>query len=289
MKNNQKFWQIILNLSLITIVLVWANNAVAETLTDRIANFPNWQNKPSINSAKIELIYPDWMAGNWNVKSTLVDMLAPLAPEIVTPGFENNRQYLHQPINFQVRFIKLKSNLNSQEISEQKLINFPTSWDSVINNSKIEKLDLPPEAVIADREFNGLNIGKALLGDDAILSVNIDKDNPNRQTTILADNLELVSLITSRGSEQLNPDNFISCEITQQLFQGETMIYLNEVETTTDYHHIIDENGGEIIEANQITAIYLSPQDPDYFLAVNHPVALYRYQLELSAVLGIRE
>ncbi|MGK7919197.1 MAG: DUF6816 family protein [Trichodesmium sp.] len=284
MKKYQKFWQVILNLSLITIVLLLPNNAAAETLTDRIANFPNWENKPSINSAKTDLIYPDWMAGNWNVKSTLIDMVAPLAPEIVTPGFENNRQYLHQPVDFQVRFIKPELNLNSQEISAQKLINFPTYWDSAINNSKIEKLDLPPDAVIADREFNGLNIGKALLGDDAILSVKINQDNPNRQTTILANNLELVSVITSRGSQQLKPDNFISCEITQQLFQGETMVYLNEVETTTDYHHIIDKNRGEIIQANQITAIYLSPQDPDYFLAVNHPVALYRYQLELSAV-----
>ncbi|MGD1702022.1 DUF6816 family protein [Dapis sp. BLCC M229] len=289
MKVYQNFWQVILNLSLIIIILLWTNDAAAETLADRIANFPNWENKPSISAAKKDLIYPDWMEGNWNVKSTLIDMVAPLAPEIVTPGFENNRQYLDQPVNFQVRFIKLKSNLNTKEISGQKLINFPASWNSVINNSKIEKLDLPPEAVIADREFNGLNIGKELLGDDAILSVKIDQDNPNRQTTILADNLELVSVITSRASEQLNPDNFISCEITQQLFQGETMIYLNEVETTTDYHHIIDEDRGEIIEANQITAIYLSPQDPDYFLAVNRPVALYRYQLELSAPLGSGE
>ncbi len=284
MKNYQNFWQVILNLSLIIIILLWTNDVAAETLADRIANFPNWENKPSISAAKTDLIYPDWMAGNWNVKSTLIDMVAPLAPEIVTPGFENNRQYLDKPVNFQVRFIKLKSNLNTKEISEQKLINFPTSWSSVINNRKIEKFNLPPEAVIADREFNGLNIGKALLGDEAILSVKIDRDNSNRQTTILADNLELVSVITSRASEQLNPDNFISCEITQQLFQGETMIYLNEVETTTDYHHIIDENRGEIIEANQITAIYLSPQDPDYFLAGDRPVALYRYQLELSAV-----
>ncbi len=284
MKNYHNFWQVILNLSLITIVLFLPNNAAAETLADRIANFPNWENKPSISAAKTDLIYPEWMAGNWNVKSTLIDMIAPLAPEIVTPGFENNRQYLHQPVNFKVRFIKFESNLNTKEISEQKLISFPTFLSSTINNSKIEKLDLPPGAVIADREFNGLNIGKALLGDDAILSVKIDQDNPNRQTTILANNLELVSVITSRASEQLNPDNFISCEITQQLFQGETMIYLNEVETTTDYHHITDKNRGEIIEANQITAIYLSPQDPDYFLAGDRPVALYLYQLELSAV-----
>ncbi|NEP44459.1 MAG: hypothetical protein F6K35_36680 [Okeania sp. SIO2H7] len=273
-KNYQKFWQVIWSLCLITIILLRANNAIAGTLTSRIDDFPNWENKPSISIAKEDLIYPDWMAGNWNVKSTLIDMVAPLAPEIVTPGFENNRKYLHQSVNFKVRFIKFEPNLNIEEISQQKLINLPIYWST-------EKSDLPPEAVIADREFNGLNIGKALLGDDAILSVKIDQNNPNRQTTILLDNLELVSVITGRAREQLNSDNFITCEITQQLFQGETMIYLNEVETTTDYHHIIDENQGEIIEANQITAIYLSPQDPDYFVAGNHPVALYRYQLEL--------
>ena len=36
------------------------------------------------------------------------------------------------------------------------------------------------------------------------------------------------------------------------------------------------------IEAEQITAIYLSPQDPDYFTAAGRPVALYRYELILD-------
>ena len=35
------------------------------------------------------------------------------------------------------------------------------------------------------------------------------------------------------------------------------------------------------VEADQVTAIYLSPKDPDYFTAGGHPVALYRYRLEL--------
>jgi hypothetical protein len=38
------------------------------------------------------------------------------------------------------------------------------------------------------------------------------------------------------------------------------------------------------IEAEQITAIYLSPQDPDYFKAAGHPVALYRYHLQLNKI-----
>ena len=62
-------------------------------------------------------------------------------------------------------------------------------------------------------------------------------------------------------------------------------IYLNEVETTTAYRVVEGgENGDSAskrIEADQVTAIYLSPKDPDYFAAGGHPVALYRYRLEL--------
>ena len=59
----------------------------------------------------------------------------------------------------------------------------------------------------------------------------------------------------------------------------ENQIYLNEVETTTAYE--LKQTG---IEANQVTAIYLYPQDPNYFQANSRPVALYRYQLELLPV-----
>lgn len=44
----------------------------------------------------------------------------------------------------------------------------------MINNNKIEKLDLFLEVVIVDWEFNGLNIGKVFLGDDVILFVKIN-------------------------------------------------------------------------------------------------------------------
>ncbi len=57
-------------------------------------------------------------------------------------------------------------------------------------------------------------------------------------------------------------------------------IYLNEVETTTAYQLL----SSGAIAANQLTAIYLSPQGPDYFAAIGHPVALYRYRLDLLPV-----
>jgi len=96
---------------------------------------------------------------------------------------------------------------------------------------------------------------------------------------------QLISIVTSRGTETPNPREFVSTEISQQVFRGESDIYLNEVETTTAYRVVGDGKNGDSaskrIEADQVTAIYLSPQDPDYFAAGGHPVALYRYRLEL--------
>ena len=51
---------------------------------------------------------------------------------------------------------------------------------------------------------------------------------------------------------------------------------INEVESTTAYQALPNL----AIEANQVTAVYLSPQDPDYFKANSQPVALYRYRLK---------
>ncbi|MEG4805244.1 hypothetical protein QUB63_31965 [Microcoleus sp. ARI1-B5] len=247
---------------LVLAVLLWGGGARAGVLGDRISSFPDWNSKPPIAVAKGDLVYPDWMVGNWNVASTLVDLAAPLAPNIVTPGFESNRQYLQQPVLFKVRF------------QPEKNIGLISNYTSKM-----------PKKIVADRTFNGLNIAKAYLGEGGVLSVKVDPNNPNRQITILKGSRQLISIVTSRGTETPNPLEFVSAEISQQVFRGETDIYLNEVETTTAYRVFGNgKNGGSAskkIEADQVTAIYLSPQDPDYFAAGGHPVALYRYRLEL--------
>lgn len=247
---------------LVLAVFMWSGDGLAGVLADRISSFPNWDSKAPIAVAQGDLVYPDWMAGNWNVASTLVDLAAPLAPNIVTPGFEGNRRYLQQPVLFKVRF--------QPEKNTGIVFNF---------QSKIA------QKIVADRTFNGLNIAKAYLGDRAVLSVKVDPTNPNRQITVLKGERQLVSIVTGRGTETLNPREFVSSEISQQVFRGESDIYLNEVETTTAYRVLggreNTDSASQKIEADQVTAIYLSPQDPDYFAAGGHPVALYRYRLEL--------
>ncbi len=252
--------RIFYNFCLILVLLFWSSVAQAGQLTQRLAQFPHWESKPPVSAASGDLIYPDWMEGTWNVTSTLVDLAAPLAPELVTPGFESNRQYLNQPVSFTVRFVKSSS-------TNQTGIILPLQTKT---------------QVIADRAFNGLNIGRAYLGDRAIQSVKVDPNSPNRQITLLRGDRQLISIVTARGSEKPNSDQFVATEVSQQIFGGKPQLYFNTVETTTAYTFI--QSKIPQIEADQITAVYLSPQDPDYFKAIDKPVALYRYRLQLLPI-----
>jgi hypothetical protein len=210
------------------------------------------------------LVYPDWFAGTWQMTSTLVEMIAPLAPEIVTPGFEGNRQFLQQPITNPIRFIPAQ----------------------VEGGRFLGRILKTQTKIVADRAFNGLNLARAYLGEDGVVSVTVDPDNPNRQITFLKGNQQLMSTVTGRAIEAPTDQDFVTTEVFQQFFGGNRpTVYLNEVENTTAYH--FDPNHDPKLTATQITAIYLSPQDPHYFKALNHPVALYRYQLTFQKTVPV--
>ncbi|NDJ17198.1 DUF6816 family protein [Myxacorys almedinensis] len=248
----------------VLLFVLWIPIASAAPLRDRISSFPDWHSKPPVKPANQDIFYPDWLAGTWQVKSTLVDLVAPLAPSIVSPGFDSNRTYINQPVVFNVRFAKRN---NSSSIL------------SVLNVSK------PISVVIADRAFNSLNIARAYLDDPSepsntdrtVLAVKVDPTSPNKQITLLRDGYQLTSTITGRATETPSSKEFITTEIVQQVFRGTAQPSLNQVETTTAYQH---HPTPPTIDADQITAIYLSPQDPNYFKAGETPVALYRYRLE---------
>jgi hypothetical protein len=258
--------------------MFWTSEAQAGQLADRLAQFPYWESKPPVTTAEGDLLYPDWMEGTWKVTSTLVDQVAPLAPELVTPGFESNRRYLNQPVSFLVQFQAV--NDSTSAIGDRILRFLPSTTQGSYQGDSFVKSNAP--AVVADRAFNGLNISKAYLGDRQIRSVKVDPNSPNRQITVLHNGHQLISVVTGRASETPSSDQFIATEVSTQVFRGTTQPYFNEVETTTAYQ--LRHSPSSAIEALQITAIYLSPQDADYFKAQGKPVALYRYQLELLPV-----
>ncbi|MBR8830212.1 MAG: hypothetical protein Cpurp_03295 [Chlorogloea purpurea SAG 13.99] len=229
---------------------------LAGPLAQRLESYPHLLAKPSFPRKEADLIYPDWMAGTWLVESLLLHQFAPFSPDFVTPGFKKNAVYLHRPVSFLVKFIPKK----------------------VFNSTLIPVLN-PHRAIIADRGFNGLSIAQAYLGNKGIISVKVANDNPDRQHSFFPDNLRLVSTVIGRGSEQVDSDSFITCEISEQRFQSPGSLYINEVETITAYRLVSQGT----IEADQLTAIYLSPQDPQYFRSLNRPVAVYKYRLNLQA------
>ena len=241
---------------LIFLFLLYSGEAQASELAKRLNNFPEWEKISSTQAATGDLVYPDWLEGSWEVKSTLVDLVAPLSLKIVTPGFEGNRRYLNQPVTFSVRFVQKQKLVYAFKV-------FP--WKNT-------------DVVVADRVFNGLNLARAYLGDRAVLSVKVDPNSPNRQITLLRGDRQLVSIITARSTETPSDSKFISSEVFQQLFNGGSIPYFNTVDSTASYHNL--STSDPAIEADQVTAVYLSPQDPDYFTAGSHPVALYRYRLE---------
>ncbi|ABA23950.1 conserved hypothetical protein [Trichormus variabilis ATCC 29413] len=243
---------------IIFLLLGWNGDANAGELSERLAHFPQWKKLTSVQPAKGDLAYPKWMAGTWEVKSTLVDLAAPLAPDIVTPGFEGNREQLNQPVSFLVRFIEVQP---------------PT-----IGLKFLPQIDAKSTIVVADRVFNSLNLARSYLGDEAVLAVKVDPDSPNRQITFLRGERQLISIVTARATETAADSKFITTEVFQQLFKGGSLPYLNSVESTTAYHKL--STSSPRIEADQVTAVYLSPQDPNYFNAGDRPVALYRYRLE---------
>ncbi|MCU0565815.1 MAG: hypothetical protein MUF49_04390 [Oculatellaceae cyanobacterium Prado106] len=235
-------------------------------LIQRLQQFPDWTSLPPTRRARGDLFYPDWFAGLWEVQTTLIDLVAPLAPEVVSPGFESAREGLQQAIAFQVRFVP------EQELRVSRL-GFRSS----------------PQFV-SDRAFNGANLAKATLAKAAltslgkpaknpILAVKVDPTNPNRQITLLREGRQLVSTVTGRAVEAPNADQFVTTELFEQEFRGAPQVYFNRVENTTAYTR---QSGDDpAITADQVTAVYLSPQDSDYFkVGGDRPVALYRYRLE---------
>lgn len=260
------------------LLLVWSGPAYADPLAERLAHYPDWQTKPPAQPANGDLIYPDWFAGHWTVTTTLLDLTAPLAPAITTPGFDGNRDYLNKPVTFDVRFIEA-----------------PTKARGIILPLPLPGRQQEPfrqqgRQIVSDRAFNGLSLAKAYLGDRAVRAVKVDPTNPNRQITLLKSSAsaepsrdrQLVSTVIARATEAPDPNQFITTEVFRQEFRGTSQLYFNEVENTTAYWKQTDDtlNTPKII-ADQVTAIYLSPKDPDYFEAGDRPVALYRYQMEL--------
>jgi hypothetical protein len=262
-------------LTCLSAIAIWwssSQGAMAGVLSDRIDRYPNWTTQPNVTQHEGELTYPEWFRGRWLATSTLLEQIAPLAPAIVTPGFENNRQYINKPIEFTVRFVP---NDPARDVKSLPL-NLPRL-----------KSNLPTSQIVADRAFNGSNIATAYLGAANVKSVKVDPQNPTKQITQLTQDRQLEAFVTGFDREISDATHLIATEVSQQVFRTSATIYLNTVETTTSYQ--FSPLPKPKITATQISAIYLSPQDPDYFRSRDRAVAVYKYRLDLVPAIDLQD
>jgi hypothetical protein len=96
-------WRQLLALLLVCGSFCWSNGALAVTLQQRIEKFPRWSVATGLLTEG-ELTYPQWFAGEWTATSTLREQVAPMAPDVITPGFTRNQANIDRPYTFQVRF-----------------------------------------------------------------------------------------------------------------------------------------------------------------------------------------
>jgi hypothetical protein len=86
------------------------------------------------------------------------------------------------------------------------------------------------------------------------------------RSPLITQDRELEAFVTGFDLETAQPNQFIATELSQQIFRTSSTIYLNTVETTTSYQ--FSPTPTPSITATQISAIYLSPKDPDYFRTI---------------------
>jgi hypothetical protein len=259
----------LLSIAWLILILLWtpgtaaasglANSTLRDlpntTLRERLQQFPNWPEVSGLRTTG-ELTYPQWFAGEWLVTSVLTTRVAPLAPEIVSPGFDRSQQDLDRPYRFRVRYgSSTTAKAPGLEVRQQD------SLDSI----KI------------DRAFNIEQIANAYLGANVVESVRAFRQPAVVQVTKLRNGTVLKAIVTGYRSESPTPQKFITSEVQQQIFQGQQTT-ANRVETLTSYQQQNPQN----ITAEQVTATYLSPQDPDFFRAAGRPITLYRYRLTLQ-------
>lgn len=208
-----------------------------------------------------DIYYPDYFQGVWNVVSTTKDVQAPCG--ILLFGGNNTFSRAQEEINtclsYKARFVPSSSSSNL--------------------------------GIIADREYNVVEIAKAAMGETAVLDVPVS--TPNKVSVILApsgaNQILKADLITlARRSEMVNDDEFHCSEVVRQVVgsanptnnnnnnrEGTTTTVvgnkrpvsttlLKEIETASLYTAIRDDKGNvNEIQCLQRSATFLLPSQQD--------------------------
>ena len=247
-------------------------------LTRAIAKDLNWDFDPltynPIQTFENQSIVPCRNVGD------AIELVEEYAAAVVEQSIENLTPSYRTPLFLLKRGERNKTPFSSGTTAEGNKANHQTPLSLTRRGAGGE--------VIADRAYNGLNLARAILGEKTVKAVKVDPDSPNRQITFLRSECteriicdrQLISIVKNRATENTADGRFVATEVFKQLFKGGSRPYINSVESTTAYRKLSTSSISEpAIKADQVTAVYLSYQDPNYFKAINKQVALYKYRL----------
>ena len=202
------------------LVVLLASPVRAETLAEHVRRFPQVNEAVAMDTARGELVYPDWFFGTWQVSTTLVDLAAPLGDGVINRrAFAASRALKGKPVRFRARFVRNRFG-----------------------------------EVVADLAFNARSISEAYLG-KAVIDVVVRPEDVNRQVLKLRGGREGELVTLRRRTEGSGADRFDAAEFYQQTFTGERVPTLRAIETTTLY----TRRPTGTFTADQMTAVFLDP------------------------------
>jgi hypothetical protein len=233
------------------------NGLIESRVLENVLSPPPYQMEGS------DIYYPEYFNGVWNVFSTTTEVKAPCGIQL----FGGNNTYARA--------------------------------ENEVNTSLRYKCRFVPatKGIIADREYNVIEIAKAAMGENSVLEVPLT--TPNKVSVILAPNganqvLKADLLTLARRSENINSSEFHCTEVVRQVIGpakpssngalggGARSSLLKEIETASLYTAVRDEKGNVIeIKCRQRSATFLQPSQQD-------PMAYKMWELSRGRPIDVR-
>ncbi|WLT39807.1 hypothetical protein NON20_10660 [Synechocystis sp. B12] len=83
-------------------------------------------------------------------------------------------------------------------------------------------------------------------GEEINITVQVKEQPSPRLVTVFPQHQRLVSTVLGYSQRSPDPEHFLATELTNQQFIAGSTQYLNQVETTTDYHHVGREKSAPV-------------------------------------------